>query len=137
MKPTRSAKRTETRRRSATGVSAAAAGGVAVVPAGRPGAWAGVPHSGQNLALGLNAAPHDEHAASMRVPHSGQNFWPGRTSLWQVGQCTATPRVVGMVERVHRGRAAGVPTRERDRLGITRPCDPFSRLSAARLVCAA
>ena len=79
--PTRSANRTLTTRRSATGVvvgpsAAAAAPSV------------GVPHAGQNLAPGGRGAEQARQPASRRAPHSGQNFWPAWTSVWQFGQFT-------------------------------------------------
>src|SRR5919109_4779205 len=72
VKPTRSANRTETSRRSATGAvwAAPAAAGVAAGPA----AASGEPHSPQNFCPGGFAAPHEEQVAASAVPHSPQNF---------------------------------------------------------------
>ena len=82
MKPTRSANRTETSRRSAAGASRARA-------AAAPGpAWAeaGAPHSPQNFSLPARAAPHDPHESASGVPHSMQNFFPCGFSAAQLGQ---------------------------------------------------
>jgi hypothetical protein len=91
VKPTRSAKRTDTTRRSATG------------DALRPGATAlgtgaeafelpvsGVAHSEQNLAPGGLAKPHCGHAAARGAAQSLQNFAPARFSLPQLGQINPT-----------------------------------------------
>ena len=72
MKPTRSANRIETRRRSATGPVGAAP----LVPGALPVAVAlapvGVPHSAQNFAPGRSAEPQLVQLAWSEVPHSGQ-----------------------------------------------------------------
>ena len=75
MKPTRSANRIETRRRSATGPTGAAplvegAGVLAVEPLD-VGSIA-LPHSAQNLAPGSGTAPQLRQVAWKAWPHSGQ-----------------------------------------------------------------
>src|SRR5690348_15692961 len=85
--PTRSAKRTETRRRSAAGFSRVATGASAA---------SGVPQSPQNASSGSFTAPQLGHASASGDPHREQNFRPGRFSVPHEGQFT--PRSLG-VER--------------------------------------
>ena len=80
MKPTRSANRIETRRRSAVGASGLPAAAAA------PGLRRSVPHSPQNLTPGAFDVPHDGHADARAVPHSPQNFLPGSFVVPQTGQ---------------------------------------------------
>ena len=81
VKPTRSAKRTETRRRSAAGALAAgaAAAGAVVAPSA-------VPHSPQNFTDGAFGVPHDGHVCASVVPHSPQNFRPASFAEPHAGQ---------------------------------------------------
>ena len=88
VKPTRSANRTLTSRRS----DDAAAGSTALPSRALDAAGSsverapvvGVPHSGQNRAPTGRAAPHAVQAASWRAPHSGQKRWPGWISCPQL-----------------------------------------------------
>ena len=91
MKPTRSAKRTETSRR-----STATAGAAAAVEASSR-----VPHSPQNFCPGAFAAPHAEQTAARAVPHSPQNFWPGAFSAPQWEQTVSS-------QLLHHADAIGV-----------------------------
>jgi hypothetical protein len=79
VKPTRSAKRTDTSRRSAAG--AEAGGGVA--GAGEPAS--AVPHSPQNLTPGAFGVPHDGQAVDSGLPHSPQNLRPASFADAQAG----------------------------------------------------
>jgi hypothetical protein len=85
VKPTRSANRTETRRRSADGVGAAAGVAIAV-------GWAtglrGVPHSPQNLSRGAFGVPQFGQGLAKGLPHSPQNFRSGSFSVPHCGQTT-------------------------------------------------
>ena len=74
MKPTRSAKSTETSRRSAAG---AAVRERRTRPAAAPSA---APHSPQNFTVGGFAVPQLGHARASAVPHSPQNFRPASFS---------------------------------------------------------
>ena len=83
--PTRSAKSTETRRRSETG---------SCLGFSWSGACEGVtrelvtaPHSEQNFAPAARGAEHDAHARASVAPHSEQNFAPGAFSVPQASQC--------------------------------------------------
>ena len=80
MKPTRSAKRTETRRRSAVG--SAVLGWRAAMSAGARGA----PHSPQKSSPGSLVAPQAGQAALSGLPHFAQNLRPSRFSTLQLGQ---------------------------------------------------
>src|ERR1700675_4740078 len=74
VKPTRSAKSTDTIRRSATGATGAAGAGgggrgpATDVPAAAPAS--DVPHSPQNLPVGGFAAPHAGHVTARLVPQA-------------------------------------------------------------------
>jgi hypothetical protein len=70
VKPTRSAKSTETSRRSATGGAAVGTDRVGA------GAASAVPHSPQNFTPGAFGDPQFAHATASGVPHSPQNFLP-------------------------------------------------------------
>src|SRR5207244_7938693 len=85
VKPTRSAKRTETRRRSAADVWVGS-----VWAAGCP--VRAVPQSPQNLASGRLEAPQLGHGADSGCPHVSQNFRPVGLSAPQFEQITQTPR---------------------------------------------
>src|SRR5919201_798603 len=85
VKPTRSAKRTETRRRSAAG--ACRGGGVLGVAAA---AVRAVPHSAQKRCPSAYGAPHDGHASASGAPHSTQNFAVATLSVPQLGQVIAS-----------------------------------------------
>src|ERR1700720_264061 len=76
--PTRSANKTDTSRRSATGADWVAAGSGAAA-ADTPGLGApasAVPHSPQNFCPRGFAVPHEEQPSASPAPHSPQNFWP-------------------------------------------------------------
>ena len=96
VKPTRSAKSTETRRRSAIGAAAArdgawgdaAAADVATV-AGT--AVNGVAHSPQNFVVGGFVDPQLGQTEASFDPHSPQNLRPASFSAPQLGQVTRTP----------------------------------------------
>jgi hypothetical protein len=64
VKPTRSAKRTETKRRS--------------TPVAAGDATRALPHSPQKRSSGSFAAPQVGHAIASGEPHSAQNFRPAR-----------------------------------------------------------
>ena len=81
VKPTRSAKRTETRRRSAAGASRQVRT-AATVSLGSTGA----PHSPQNFSPPASEAPHDGHATASAVPHSDAERFPASFSAVQLGQ---------------------------------------------------
>src|SRR6185503_1084380 len=99
VKPTRSANRTLTRRRSATGLDPSGLDGDGLTPTGgsvadaraagdaaRTPACSGVAHSEQNLAVGGLTVPQVGQAEANPDPHSVQNFAPGRFSVPQTGQ---------------------------------------------------
>src|SRR5262245_2800570 len=88
--PTRSAKSTVTRRRSATGAVTFGAGPF-VGSAATPRA---VPHSGQNFAAASTGVSQDGHVRASALPHSLQNFAPGATAVWHDGQATAFIRQI-------------------------------------------
>jgi hypothetical protein len=82
VKPTRSTKRTETTRRSATAV-------VEPVPCGSIGATPSTrraPHSLQNLALGPFEVAQAAHVRRSEAPQSLQNFASGGLSAPQLPQ---------------------------------------------------
>ena len=108
VKPTRSANRIETRRRSVTAGSAAGLlpcaadrAGVAMAPAAAVPTppTAGVPHSEQNLAPGRLTAPQAGQLVAKRVPHSEQNLAPTALEVPQLGQVTRDPRCGDRWER--------------------------------------
>ena len=82
MKPTRSAKRTETSRRSAAGAAGSRVAGARRLDSA-------VPHSPQNRCPGGLAAPQDEQTAASAFPHSPQNFCPAGFSAPQLVQVTS------------------------------------------------
>ena len=84
MKPTRSANRTETSRRSATAAELA----TGACAAGRAVGSSGVAHSEQNFAPGRFALPQVGQDAGRGVAHSAQNLEPGRFSVPQFEQVT-------------------------------------------------
>ncbi len=79
VKPTRSAKRTETSRRSATGSCFG-------VSTERACESATAPHSEQNFAPAARGAEHDAHVRASVAPHSEQNFAPIAFSVPQAPQ---------------------------------------------------
>ena len=93
VKPTRSAKSTETSRRSAA-VRCRAAAPEAPLRSAEP-------HSPQNFIVGAFAVPHDGQARASALPHSPQNLRPSSFSALQVGQ---TMRRHGQ-SRMRTGRA--------------------------------
>src|SRR3954453_17936213 len=95
VKPTRSANRSETMRRSETGTasagaaaSAAATGGELATSAAVAAAPSDAPHSLQNFPEPA-AAPHCGHVAAMDAPHSEQNFAPARLAAPQLRQTSS------------------------------------------------
>jgi hypothetical protein len=82
VKPTRSAKSTETMRRSVTRGTYHAAG------AGAPGRSA-APHSPQNFCPGELAAPHEPQIDASAAPHSPQNLWVAACAAPQLGSSVA------------------------------------------------
>ena len=95
VKPTRSAKRTETRRRSATGATTAdaASPGRAVTAARRLQCQAGSRTRHRTSRQAALAAPQDGQASASRDAHSVQNLRPLRSSLPQFenNDAAATP----------------------------------------------
>ena len=85
MKPTRSAKRTETSRRSAAArlLTEAAAAGALVGAERRPALAA-------ELHRGAFGAPQDGQASASAVPHSPQNFRPASFAEPHAGQETVS-----------------------------------------------
>ena len=61
----------------------------------------GVPHSAQNLAVGLRLALQFVQCLLVGVPHSAQNFAPTATGLWQLVQA-----IVGAAGGASAGAAA-------------------------------
>jgi hypothetical protein len=92
VKPTRSAKSTETKRRS-TPVAAGAAAARAF------------PHSPQKRSSGSFAAPQVGHAIASGEPHSAQNFRPDRFSRPHDRQVTP-PSTAAMAQSIGSGRTA-------------------------------
>src|SRR5215213_2870800 len=86
VKPTRSAKSTDTSRRSAVGAAGARAGSAV--------AARGVPHSPQKRWPGGFAAPQAEHVAVSSVPHSPQNFCADGFSVPQLEHVTTLVSLV-------------------------------------------
>src|SRR5436189_3116692 len=85
--PTRSANRTETRRRSAVGAAAGGASGGPTTGAERAAASpSGDPHSPQNLTPGSFAAPQTGQPTASARPHSPQNFLPALFAAPQLEQ---------------------------------------------------
>ena len=86
MKPTRSAKSTDTRRRSATAI---AMGGAAAAPgAGWAMAGSSEPQFAQKWADGRLAWPHTGQPDASRVPHWMQKFAPAWLAVPQLSQIT-------------------------------------------------
>src|SRR5262249_60095490 len=81
VKPTRSAKSTETSRLSAAG----AEDSTGPCAEARATACRAEPHSPQNFSLPSMAAPQEEHARARGEPHSVQNFLPSWFSARQLG----------------------------------------------------
>ncbi len=98
VKPTRSAKRTETRRRSVVGLALepAPADGDALGVAAASASPSALPHSPQNLAPGVFAEPQVEQLTARRWPQFRQNFLPGSFSAAQLVQVIT--RAVAPVE---------------------------------------
>ena len=92
VKPTRSANRTETSRRSAAGRRRRAAGSELRRCASAD------PHSPQNFFAGAFAVPQAGQATRERAPHSPQNFRPAWFSALQAGQAMLVTRAVSHVE---------------------------------------
>src|SRR4051812_19174868 len=115
VKPTRSANRIDTRRRSAVGVPGSPGAGVA------PALRRSVPHSPQNLTPGALDVPHVGQAVASGVPHSPQNFLPGSFVVPQTGQSNriSCPRVRSI------GRACGGVN------GVARPAGQQPALGGA------
>src|SRR5215472_13662491 len=85
--PTKSAKSTETSRRSATGAAWAVGSGAGTAEPGPcDDAPSTLPHSPQNFWPGGFAIPHDGQASASGAPHSPQNFWPEGLSAAHRGQ---------------------------------------------------
>lgn len=114
MNPTRSANRTDTRRRSATGSPAcpaavpldARAAAVTGAPAVLEFAVSGDAHSEQNFALGGLAKPQVAQGPAKGVAHSLQNLAPARFSLPQFGQINrCQPQTTLGPERIPGGSA--------------------------------
>src|SRR3954453_11048627 len=92
VKPTRSAKRSETISRSETGAALVATASVVTGEADVAGAGvSSVPHSLQNLPP-VTGAPQLGHVAASGVPHSEQNFAPGRLTAPQLAQLSSAIR---------------------------------------------
>src|SRR5690242_5314171 len=87
--PTRSAKSTETRRRSAAGVLLAGPG--AGVGPGTDVSVSAAPHSPQNFTVGPLAAPQEGHIRASGLPHSPQNLRPASFSEPQDEQTNDPP----------------------------------------------
>ena len=88
MKPTRSAKSTETRRRSVGRLGAPRGGGGA---GRRRSAASGVPHSPQKRSSAVSGAPQDGQAAASEEPQLRQKRFPEGFSVPHEAQ--STPRV--------------------------------------------
>ena len=87
MKPTRSANRTETSRR-----SAAAGSGATGLLRGDASPASAPPHSSQNACSGSAAAPHEGQASASGDPQPRQNLAPGRFSVPHAAQVVTTLR---------------------------------------------
>src|SRR5262245_38367040 len=118
--PTRSAKRTETRRRSAACFSGTAGGGVAA--AGASATSSELPQSPQNRFPGGFEAPHDAQTDASAFPQSPQNRLPAGFSAPQLGQVLTVERLIAEARGAKSQRAAK-PKREAGsgRRGATAP----------------
>ena len=67
----------------------------------------GVPHSAQNLAVGLILALQFVQCLLVGVPHSAQNFAPTATGLWQFVQATVAGAGAAASAGAAGGAAAG------------------------------
>ena len=100
MKPTRSANRTETSRRSAAGPMSAGVVDAAKAPSA-------LPHSPQNFMVGGFAAPQLGQVCASALPHSPQNFRPASFSepqdehLTTSATCSLYSAVAGPSRRGH------------------------------------
>ena len=99
MKPTRSAKRTETSRRSAGGPTSVGVADAATAPSA-------LPHSPQNFMVGAFAVPQLGQVCASALPHSPQNFRPASFSEPQDEHLTtsATCSLYSAVARPLRAR---------------------------------
>ena len=117
VKPTRSTKRTETRRRSATGPDAESwrpfpetvgASAVAdLVSATSPAAARELPHSPQNFAPAGLTVPHTGQVAASRAPHSTQNLRPSSFAVPQLAQVSTVPGLASPTRRLFDRAAYG------------------------------
>src|SRR3990170_3170590 len=89
VKPTRSAKRTLTNRRSAVGAAADGAAATALTGAALSDASRVDPHSPQNRAPGVLGVPQVGQPAIRRVPHWRQNLRPASFAAPQLPQFIA------------------------------------------------
>ena len=91
MKPTRSANRTDTTRRSMAGaeVAEAAAGSRAIAPG--LAVVSGLPHSPQNLLSGAFGEEQEPQITTSAVPHSLQNLRPASLSAPHAEQIISAP----------------------------------------------
>src|SRR6266571_1507647 len=119
VKPTRSANRTETSRRSATGVASdpLAVPGAVVAPSASD-----VPHSPQNFAPASFDVPQFGQSKASGDPHSRQNFLPASFSVEQLGQITPPP-MAWVSQGTHAvPGAARIRLREQGPSLVHRPC---------------
>ena len=93
VKPTRSAKSTETRRRSACGCAASDPVG------GDAGAQSAVPHSPQNFAAGAFGVAQLGQVTASGDPHSPQNFRPASFSWPQTPHFTSATASLSRIGR--------------------------------------
>ncbi len=127
MKPTRSAKRTETSRRYATGsVSSAGGGDEGAVAA----AASCSPHSAQYRWPTTASVPQAPQTGASAAPHSGQNFDSARTGAAHAGQAV-TPSAYSAQQRPRRCRRAAAHVRRASGRGSRRW--PRARQKEARL----
>ena len=107
VKPTRSANRTETSRRSATGAAVLSGPAMRGCPE-----LSDAPHSPQNFAVGGFAVSHAGQASVSAVPHSPQNFLPTSFSALQALQRSVVTDAVWHVEDEGETRGAVRSTHE-------------------------
>ena len=91
VKPTRSAKRIVTSRRSATGAELVGPGRTVVAGEDVAPATRGFAHSPQNFAVGRLAVPQAGHTCVSRAAHSMQNLVPAGFSVPQLEQTNWRP----------------------------------------------
>ena len=132
VKPTRSANRTDTSRRSATGTKAGPPGRAPTRGSGptdppTSAAVNGVAHSPQNLAVGGFGVPQFGHAVTRRAAHSTQNLRPTSLSVPQFAQITWSPSASSE-------RSARPARRRGDPLGALWPTRTTYRTSRPRRV---